>query len=192
MCSIRFISEEHNAVHPIAVCEREWRGDWCPELSCDSFLWCLSRPCAISQCGLFCKIKIDIDFSFISEETCNHIVLCSESGTGRKVAWPLFALFLSIPSVGLKYCTTVRVYSKAVVCRLLSVFHLQWNFVRGIEGLTEHMRRRAVRKVSKSHYSGVTQESLSISGSLFYFFSSWFISALIPSAATQLELQWCW
>lgn len=73
---------------PQWVREREWRGEWhyghCPKkkISCDSCLLCLSRPCAMSQCGLFANTKVVMDFGFISEETCSQIGLCPLSGTG--------------------------------------------------------------------------------------------------------------
>lgn len=66
---------------------REQHYGLCPEqkISCDSCLLCLSRPSAISQCGLFADTKVVMDLGFISKETCGHIGLCSASGTGGKL-----------------------------------------------------------------------------------------------------------
>lgn len=100
-----------------------------------------------------------------------------------------------VPSVALTYCTSVRMYTKAVVCSLLSLFHPQRGFVRGTESLTEGRRRAAERKVSKSHSSKTFKNHSGFTFGQRRFvclFVCWFTSVLISSAATQPELWWCW
>lgn len=55
------------------------------------------------------------------------------------------------PFVALTYCTSAGMYSKAVVCSLLSLLHPQRSFVRGREGLAEGRKGAAARQVSKPH-----------------------------------------
>lgn len=81
---------------------------------------------------------------------------------GVLLSYPLLLLSCSsyvLPTI------SAGVYSKAVVCRVLSLPHPQRSFVKG---LSEARRRAAERKVSKSH-SSKTLESHAGSVSLRFF-----------------------
>lgn len=99
--------------------------------------------------------KVVMDFGFISEETCSQIDTLLSIRKGREVILVILSPHESwstpvVPRVDLTYYIFVRMYSKAVVCRLLSPLHPQRSFVKGKEGLTEGRRRAAERKVSNS------------------------------------------